>query len=340
MDQTIQESRSLLKEELKDSKRSFGREQEHRAGLNNLGLSEAEAVEYVLMLSRDEAAANASASSSSAVEEGIFEGDFDDDNDFASQTEDDAPSRASSRRPSTSASVSSASGVSAPRTYSSSSSASSSSHLSVASHRSGLTTTTGGRLIPRVAPADPSSTEKIRVSPPFREEPMEAGPARAPGDDGPGAGTRMHIAEHYFPPIAPSAGTSPVPTASAAVHAASHALRRRSSRTPPGAVSPAPGGSPQSVRSSAWSVPLKPASGGSAGASPVSSASAAVRNVWAGSSRVSPPVWAAQQQQQSRGGSGASTIAINAEPLEEMDDDLRFALELSLAEAKSRGEAL
>lgn len=322
---------------MKGSKRSFGREQEHRAGLDNLGLSEAEAVEYVLMLSRDEAATNAAASSSSAVEEGIFEGDFDDDDDFASQTEDDAPSRASSRRPSTStsASVSTASGVSASRTYSSSSSASSSSHLSVASHRSGLTTTTGGRLIPRVAPANPSSNEKIRVSPPFREEPLEAGPARAPGDDSPAAGTRMHIAEHYFPPIASSAGTSPVPTGSAAVHAASHAVRRRGSRTPPGAVSP-PGGSPQSVRSSAWSVPLKPAPGGSAGVSPVSSASA-VRNVWTGPSRVSPPVWTAQQQQ-SRGGSGA--IAISAEPLAEMDDDLRFALELSLAEAKSRGEAL
>lgn len=336
LNQTIQESQSLLKEERKDSKKSFGREQEHRAGLNNLGLSEAEAVEYILMLSRDEAAANAAASSSSslAVEEGIFEGDFDFDNDFASQTEDDTASTASSRRPSTGASVSTASGVSASRTYSSSSSASSSSHLSVASHRSGLTTTTGGRLIPRVAPADPSSNEKIRVSPPFREEPMEAGPARGPGDDGPAAGTRVHIAEHYFPPIA-SAGTSPIPTGSAAMHAASHALRRIGSRTPPGAVSPAPGGSPQSVRSSAWSVPLR-APGGSAGASPVSSASAA-RGAWAGPSRVSPPAWAAQQQ--SRADSGASAIAISALPLEEMDDDLRFALELSLVEARSRGEA-
>lgn len=62
--------------------RAYGREREQRSKLDGLGLSEIEAVEYVLMLSRDEAHARENSggpSSSANFEDGIFEGDFDED---------------------------------------------------------------------------------------------------------------------------------------------------------------------------------------------------------------------------------------------------------------------
>ncbi|KNZ77303.1 F-box/WD repeat-containing protein pof10 [Termitomyces sp. J132] len=76
--QTIAESKSLLKQESEIIQRTHGRVREHLAQLENLGLNEAEAVEYILMLSRDEAQQRSNYSSPN-VEEGIFENfDFDD----------------------------------------------------------------------------------------------------------------------------------------------------------------------------------------------------------------------------------------------------------------------
>lgn len=305
--QTIQESKSILKEESKYSKRTYDRQREHRKGFNNLGLSEAEAVEYVLMLSRDEAAAHTAqaASSSSSVEEGVFVGDFEDDFDSEfdfQRGEGPGSSGRSSRRPST---TSTTTGVSTP-VYSSSSSSASSLSPSVSSYRSGMTTTRTGRPIPRVTPPAPGSHEKIRVSPPYREEPMEAGPEYH-AEDGPVEGTRMHIEDHFFPPISANASASTSPD-----------LKMSPSASPVKVTPTATGGSPESPCAfpSAWRVPLR-----------APNTSRPAPTAWAGPSRISPPVWVAQQQQPRTVGG-----------LEDMDDDLRFALELSLVEARSRGE--
>ncbi|KAF9476903.1 hypothetical protein BDN70DRAFT_838574 [Pholiota conissans] len=311
----IQESKSLLEDEAKYSKRAYGRELEHRAGLENLGLSESEAIEYILMLSRDEANQanlNAVTETSLEVDEGVFEGDFEGDFDIEERS---TISGGSSRRPSTSASTSS---LVAPPISSSSSSGSSAS-VSVSSHRSGMTTTKTGRPIPRVAPS--SSNEKIRISPPYREEPMEAGREYSSEDaELAERGTRMHIEDHNFPPIG-SASVSPssAPSGSAFGGRSSKAA---AATTPPVSASPLPGGSPKSLRSSAWNTPLKaprPNTGTSPGYAP--------QNAWAGPSRISPPV---RMQQRSNVGLTSSA--------DDMDEDLRFALELSLIEARSRGE--
>ncbi|KAG6868475.1 hypothetical protein C0993_002240 [Termitomyces sp. T159_Od127] len=75
--ETIAESKSLLKEESEVIQRTHGRAREQLAQLENLGLSEAEAVEYILMLSRDEALQHLN-NSDLSNEEGIFENfDFD-----------------------------------------------------------------------------------------------------------------------------------------------------------------------------------------------------------------------------------------------------------------------
>ena len=340
MHQTITESRSLLEYESARSKRAFGREKEHRAGLDNLGLSEVEAVEYVLMLSRDEATAhananananaNASGSQQLDFDEGVFEGDFEDDisnEDGLASTV--SYSRSSSPNP---RSVFGSGIVAQPI-----SSASSSSSASSISSRSGITMTPSGRPIPRVMPSN--SNDKVQVSPPYREEPMEAGPddssasgsASAPRsfDHGPLAGTRMHLEDHYFPPI--SASTSP--TNENRSQNSSEANTRSS--IPGSPSNTAAGGSPKSSKSSmsAWNIPLKKSSFSNS-TSPASSAHRS--NAWAGPSRISPP--AIRQQQRPSLGKKVPSASSPVVVAEEMDDDLRFALELSMAEARSRGE--
>jgi hypothetical protein len=332
------ESRSLLEYESARSKRAFGREKEHRAGLDNLGLSEVEAVEYVLMLSRDEANAHANANANANAsgsqldfDEGVFEGDFEDD---ISNEDGLAFTVSNSRSSSPDPRSAFGSGIVAQPI----SSASSSSSASSISNRSGITMTPSGRPIPRVMPSN--SNDKVQVSPPYREEPMEAGPddssasgsASAPGssDHGRLAGTRMHLEDHYFPPIS----TSTSPTNGNRNQNSPEANTRGS--TPGSPSNTAAGGSPKSPKSSmsAWSIPLKKSSFSNS-TSPASSVPRS--NAWAGPSRISPPATRQQQQQPSLGKRvpSASSPEVVAE---EMDDDLRFALELSMAEARSRGE--
>ena len=82
----ITESRDLLSCEKKRVQHVLGREEEQQAGLNSLGLSETEALEYVLMLSRDEMNKNSniiggtdvsSSQTSVIANEGLFKRDFD-----------------------------------------------------------------------------------------------------------------------------------------------------------------------------------------------------------------------------------------------------------------------
>lgn len=86
INQMITESRYLLSDEKKRVPRVLGREEEQQAGLNSLGLTETEALEYVLMLSRDEMNNNSdiiggtgagSSQTSITANEGLFKMDFD-----------------------------------------------------------------------------------------------------------------------------------------------------------------------------------------------------------------------------------------------------------------------
>ncbi|KAJ7772739.1 WD40-repeat-containing domain protein [Mycena maculata] len=138
MHQAIVESRHLLEEESSRVQRAYGREREQRARLETLGLDEVEAVEYVLMLSREEAIERER--SASVIDEGVFEGDFDDG--------ESVPARRAS--PARSASPPSSAPSSPPRVS------------SVQSR--------DARPIPRPS----ASNSKIQVSPPFRAEPSEA----------------------------------------------------------------------------------------------------------------------------------------------------------------------
>ncbi|KAF9074445.1 hypothetical protein BDP27DRAFT_1416325 [Rhodocollybia butyracea] len=80
-DQLITESIDEHDQEHQYVQKVHGREREHRENLDRLGLDEIEAVEYVLMLSRDEALAQAGESrghNHAFSDDGVFEGDFDD----------------------------------------------------------------------------------------------------------------------------------------------------------------------------------------------------------------------------------------------------------------------
>jgi len=279
------------------------------------------------MLSRDEANAHANANANASgsqldFDEGVFEGDFEDE----ISNEDGLTFTISNSR---SPSPSRLSDFGGGKPISSTSSSSSASSIS---SRSGVTMTSSGRPIPRVMPSN--SNEKVQVSPPYREEPMEAGPdgssasalTSAPGSSahGPLAGTRMHLEDHYFPPI--SASTSPTN----GIQSQSSPKATTSGSTSGSPSNPAAGRSPKSPKS-AWNMPLKKSSFSNS-TSPTSSAHR--NNAWAGPSRISPP--AARQQQ--RPSLGTRLPSASSPAAEEMDDDLRFALELSMAEARSRGE--
>jgi hypothetical protein len=126
-------------------KRSYGPEREQLMQLHNLGLTELEAVEYTLMLSRDEELQELQKSNNEHVhEEGIF--DADESSNSQSGSDQSTLSSYSVRQ------------YSPPPLRSSTSGSSSSSY---------------GRVVPLVSPS--SSNVKVQVSPRFYPEPMEAG---------------------------------------------------------------------------------------------------------------------------------------------------------------------
>ncbi|CDO69933.1 hypothetical protein BN946_scf184836.g7 [Trametes cinnabarina] len=288
MQRDIAESRRELEEEEARTRRTFGREREQLSTLANLGLDEVEAVEYVLMLSRDEEEARWR-NTTLGEDEGVFMADFDDvptpmvtpDSMFGSET----PSAISSRTSSRSSSDASMSVFHGGRSYT----------RSVAS----------------------SSNHKIQVSPRFRPEPLEAGPSVSPVPAR-GAGSSG------IPP--PVCDGEQFPAVSRTPSSASGNADTGTSlpSTPASSVRDSAPGSPQSVRS-AWSTPLR-----------------SVQSTEAPSpSRVSasPPL------SPTRNFSGALANADLSGPgtngltyVEEDDEDLRFAIELSIAEARSRGE--
>ncbi|KAF8912985.1 hypothetical protein CPB84DRAFT_1957382 [Gymnopilus junonius] len=295
MRQTILESQSILNHEAETARRAYGREREHRAGLESLGLSEAEAVEYVLMLSRDEASAaeRRGLEEATETEQGVFEGDF----DIEEEEEDENPSEAFEGHSSVYSSGSSSASLSSISRSSSSKSGNYSASRRVKLNRKGAFV--------------------LSLGLPSHREPMEAGEEYLDFEAEAEEASRRRIGrelqrenqgERSFPPIhntkvSPAAGPSSV--------------------SPPG---PAINSSPKSVKSdSAWKVPLTKRTSFSSTTSHPSSSLPSTSNLALANG--SPAAHGPR--------TGRSPIPAGGD---DMDEDLWFALELSLVEARSRGE--
>ncbi|KAJ7130828.1 hypothetical protein C8R43DRAFT_896155 [Mycena crocata] len=266
MHQAIVESRRVLEEENQHVQRAYGREREQRARLETLGLDEVEAVEYVLMLSREEAIER---ERGAAIDEGVFEGEFDAEPGFGPAT--------SARSLSPALSTSSPPPTSAPSSPPRASAA--------------------GRPIPSPSP---SSNDKIQVSPPFRAEPSEAlfAPAPAAAQDVlPTAGNAAH-----FPPIGSLSSGKVSPAKPKSVWGSPP----EGIPKPQSVWSSPPGSLPKTK--SAWSTPL------------------------ARSPARSPPVSASTSAAPATASCGNSSPPFLSDDMD-MDDDLRLAIALSLAEA-------
>ncbi|KAG7087366.1 hypothetical protein E1B28_013339 [Marasmius oreades] len=146
-----------------------GRERRQRLNLERLGLNEVEAVEYVLMLSRDEALAREAQEAQQQqhlVEEGVFEGDFNFGDGMIPSTRE-LPTSTATSPPS---SRSSSQGSPKP------SSPGLSSSLPQSPPRSSRP------IYSAYTPPRPFSNEKVQVSPRFRQEAREAGWGGGGGD--------------------------------------------------------------------------------------------------------------------------------------------------------------
>ncbi|EIW74775.1 hypothetical protein CONPUDRAFT_93606 [Coniophora puteana RWD-64-598 SS2] len=374
----IKESRKELESERAYAQRVYGREREQRTGLDVLGLSEQEAVAYVLMLSRDEEERKRRQQmQASSVDEGVFLGDF-----------DDVPQAG----PSLSSAWQRAGGSDSGR------------HRERHKERPG----------PRVEA--PRTNEKVQVSPPYVAEPREAGAsaisaalsvsASAANNSNSNSGSGSDAStppatgsdQDHFPPVSSSASASesgrsfsrspasgPGFGYGAALSMSPAASRSVSHSSAVSGVS----SSVESSRSaSAWTTPLRsssipvtppaqnrnqnqrlaameysgPSNSGrrqaaprsvsgssfAGSASPSSFSSVAARG---GMSLLSAEMArlgrgeGAENAGVEAGGAGGSVAESGGGSAggggveEEMDDDLRFAIELSLAEARSREEA-
>ena len=267
----IAESRRELEYEQAHTRRVFGREREQQRTLHNLGLSEVEAVEYVLMLSRDEEEVRRQRELEHLRDDGVFAGSFDEDFQTPISSSSNFLDRPAANE----------------FTY-------------------------NGRTYPR--PLNPISNNRLHVSPRLRPEPMEAGSSGSPtsfslssslSSSRSGSSSQLARPDHHDPSHFPSMSSTPT---------------RRS-------IS----GSPESSRS-AWSTPLRmarsegpssPRGGGSLLSSPAARAS--------GISLLSAQLERAQI-------TGGHAVGPATSLQSDEDADLRFAIELSIAEARSRGE--
>jgi hypothetical protein len=261
----INESRRELEHEKAYTQRTVRREREQHSTLNVLGLSEVEAVEYALMLSREEEERRRL---SRSIDHGVLEGDFEDEVLLPV---------ASSSLPTH--------GFPSPHSSSS----------SLCDHHS--------RAYPRAA--RPATNEKVQVSPVFVPEPTEAGVTISPlrmSASLPGSSTAtksLPVVTHgtsspneHFPLISSSLSSSSGKSIS---------------------------GSPDYPRS-AWNTPLR------------STPSSYIDTPTLGMSDGSLPPASVDIRDTSEGEHPG------AHDLDDLDDDMKFAIELSLAEARSRGE--
>ena len=258
MKETITESRRMVEQESASYKRTFTREKEHRAKLEKLGLTEAEALEYVLMLSREEALGKGDLDANQAIGE---EGVFDIDESLESAGYERVPSTSSIRRSPSTSSVSTTS----DQTWSS---------------YGGSPASYG-----RYGVENPQGLDALPSSP-TSSVPCMMSAAAAP---------LLHVptlSDDQFPPIA----VSPTPSSSTS--------GSESARSPSG-MSP----------SKSWSSVVGSSSSSTSQSRSMRSAS--------GPKRFRPV-----------GGVKYTSSKVH---VDEDDEDLRYALELSLAEAQSRG---
>ncbi|KAI0819820.1 WD40-repeat-containing domain protein [Trametes gibbosa] len=293
----IADSRRELEEEHRHTQHTFVREREQLSTLAHLGLSEVEAVEYVLMLSRDEQGASsrpAELPSTVKEDEGVFMVDFDD-----LPTPMATPGTVFDQQPSALSSPSS--GNSSPT---------SGADARVQHAR---------RTFPRAMPS--TSNHKVQVSPRFLPEPMEAEtsvspqPSRNVSSSDDWIHSYISDVDHF-----PAVSHTPPATSGGSGAATS------SPSTSASSVKESVVGSPRSI-GSAWSTPLRSLHSSEA------------------PSPSHTDILSPSQSPISRSSSGASGGSLlygqsdDARPsVDEDDEDLRFVIELSLAEARSRGE--
>ena len=299
MTQDIIESKHVMYDEAESSSRrspAYVGERDQMTGLDTLGLTETEAVEYVLMLSRDEANDRAKVEIEKHIDNGVFEGDFDDEGREDALDDFNAP----------------------PLSSSASSGSASSSRFSVTTSP-GLCGVGVGcpipasqslgtlRASPSLSPSNSSSNQKVQVSPPYQVEPMEAGKEWSEGDrSAKSTVERLGLDDHYFPPVV---GTGIANSTRKNKRPEDVAYKR-------GEPSEA---KPIRNSSSAWSTPL-------------------TKNLANRDSSASFAPSSSQSPNLSPVGSGtAQTSAVAVCDGFDLDDDLRVAIELSLAEASSRG---
>ncbi|KZT05066.1 uncharacterized protein LAESUDRAFT_656559 [Laetiporus sulphureus 93-53] len=308
MHHDIAESRRDLEEEQAYMRRAFGREREQRSTLEHLGLSEVEAVEYVLMLSRDEEERRreslASASSDAAYIDGVFMDDFDDAQMPVSGSD---------------ASLTNDSNL-----------ASSSRTRSLPGRDTSSVTASGHSLGPTLpAPMN----RKVCVSPRPVPEPMAAGFSASPSS----GSVSSSFNTQGFTSVPPPSDPDQFPAISRTPSSAGVSVP--SSPYSPDAThfSASGSGSPSSYRS-AWSIPLR-SRHSSRSASFHTNTSSSIGDV---SDHMAPDnvVWSTTGPSLIAAGFGRQTSNGVQAPLHEdqEDEELKFAIELSLAEARSRGE--
>jgi len=254
------------------TQRTMGREREQRSTLNTLGLSELEAVEYALILSREEEEHRLV---SRTIDEGVFEGDF-----------DDLPVPSSSLP---------------AHGFLSSNQSSSSSHRD--HHFRG-----------HPCVARPITNEKVQVSPVFVPEPMDAGVTISPlrmCTPLPGSSTRP------LQVVAPSGSSTheDFPLISSSLSSSSSKSNLSSA---------------EHTRS-AWSTPLCSALSSRGTSSPY------IGTPITGRSTVSLSSAGTDVRDKRSEGEQRPRSPPDSDDAE-MDDDLKFVIELSLAEARSRGD--
>ncbi|KAL1692469.1 hypothetical protein GGG16DRAFT_51390 [Schizophyllum commune] len=288
-----------------------------QAKMDALGLDEAEALEYVMMLSREEAlfgdARAVDDGPQATVDEGVFEGDF------------DSASLAG-------ADIASLAGVD---------------DASLA----GVDDSPGSSGISSLSPPSgrpiPPSTSSRRTSPPATSAwAFLPSPSLAPAslDD-----------EVAFPSVSPHTPSSSVRASPPTTTQSAWSTPLRAS-PPSSSVRASP---PSSSVQSAWGTPLRMTPGSGrirvSGSGPdVSAAITSAAGAWSSVSaaslrspetRTSPRSSTVNDVQPEPSAPRSPTTEDNevmgdTENMDDMDDDLRYAIELSLAEARSRGEAV